>query len=101
MEPHTRGRCPRAGGVRLWIDECLSPALVALARRRYEATRNQYRELLHAEDVALYAVISDEEWVLVTNNEADFPALTERGEPWQAAGKRPAVLFQRLPYGFC
>lgn len=63
--------------MRLWIDECLSPTLVAVARRRYEGTCNEYRGLLHASDRALYAVISEEEWVLVTNNEADFLALTQ------------------------
>jgi predicted nuclease of predicted toxin-antitoxin system len=65
--------------VRLWIDECLSPTLVAAARGRYETTCNEYRGLLHAKDPALYPVISAEEWVLVTNNEADFRALTQRG----------------------
>lgn len=64
--------------MRLWIDECLSPTLVAVARRRYETTCNEYRGLLHAKDPALYTVISEEGWVLVTNNEADFRALTAR-----------------------
>ena len=64
--------------MRLWIDECLSPTLVAVARRRFETTCNEYRGLLHAKDPSLYAVISDEEWVLVTNNDADFRALAER-----------------------
>jgi predicted nuclease of predicted toxin-antitoxin system len=64
--------------VRLWIDECLSPTLVVVARRRYEATCNEYRRLLGAKDPALYAVILQEEWVFVTNNDDDFRALTER-----------------------
>jgi predicted nuclease of predicted toxin-antitoxin system len=64
--------------VRLWIDECLSPTLVNFAQRRYEATCNEYRGLLRAKDPALYAVISQEEWVLVTNNDRDFRALTMR-----------------------
>jgi uncharacterized protein DUF5615 len=64
--------------VRLWIDECLTPALVAVAQRRCEATCNEYRGLLNAKDLALYAVISQEEWVLVTNNDRDFRALTMR-----------------------
>jgi hypothetical protein len=63
--------------VRLWIDECLSPALVGVAQRRYEASCNAYRGLLRAKDRALYAVISREEWVFVTNNDDDFRALTE------------------------
>jgi Domain of unknown function (DUF5615) len=47
-------------------------------RDRYEATCNEYRGLLCAKDPALYAVISQEEWVLVTNNDRDFRALTMR-----------------------
>jgi predicted nuclease of predicted toxin-antitoxin system len=62
--------------VRLWIDECLSPTLVAVAQGRYEATCNEYRGMLHATDRALFAVLSSERWVLVTNNEADFRGLT-------------------------
>lgn len=63
--------------MRLWIDECLSPTLVDVAQRRYEATCNEYRGLLHAKDRTLYAVISQEEWVLVTDDE-DFLALAMR-----------------------
>jgi predicted nuclease of predicted toxin-antitoxin system len=63
----------------LWIDECLSPKLVAVAQGRYEATCNAHRGMLHATDRALSAVLASERWVLVTNNEADFRALT-RGE---------------------
>jgi predicted nuclease of predicted toxin-antitoxin system len=62
--------------VKLWVDECLSPTLVAVAQRRYEATCNEYRRLLHAKDAELYAVISEEEWVLVTNDARDFRTLT-------------------------
>jgi predicted nuclease of predicted toxin-antitoxin system len=65
---------PRAGRVRLWIDECLSPTLVDVAQRRYEATCNKHRGLLNALDDALYAVVSQEEWVLVTDDD-DFLAL--------------------------
>jgi Domain of unknown function (DUF5615) len=64
--------------VRLWVDECLSPTLVGVAQRRYEATCNAHRGLLNAKDPVLYAVISREEWVLVTNNDRDFRALTRR-----------------------
>jgi predicted nuclease of predicted toxin-antitoxin system len=64
--------------VRLWIDECLSPTLVGVAQRRHEATCNEYRGLLRAKDPALYAVVSQEEWVFVTNNVRDFRALVER-----------------------
>lgn len=61
--------------MRLWIDECLSPTLVAVAQDRYEATCNEYRGMLHVSDRALFAVLGSERWVLVTNNEADFRAL--------------------------
>ncbi len=61
--------------MKLWVDECLSPTPVAVAQRRYEATCNQYRRLLHAKDARLYAVISEEEWVLVTNDARDFRTL--------------------------
>jgi predicted nuclease of predicted toxin-antitoxin system len=71
--------------VRLWIDECLSPALVDLAQRRYGATCNKYRGLLRVEDEALYPVISQEEWVLVTNDD-DFLALAMR------AGLHPGLI---------
>lgn len=54
--------------MRLWIDECLSPTLVKAARRRYEATCNEYRGLLRATDAVLYEIISREGWVFVTNN---------------------------------
>lgn len=61
--------------MRLWVDECLSPTLVGVVQRRYEATCNEYHSLLRAQDEALYPVISQEEWVLVTNNYRDFRAL--------------------------
>lgn len=64
--------------VRLWIDECLSPSLVDTARKRCEATCNEYRGLLHAKDRVLYAVVTNEEWIFVTNNQRDFLELAER-----------------------
>ncbi len=63
--------------MRLWIDECLSPTLVVVVQRRYEATCNAYRGLLNAQDEALYPAISQEEWVLVTDDD-DFLALAMR-----------------------
>jgi predicted nuclease of predicted toxin-antitoxin system len=63
--------------VRLWVDECLSPTLVDIAQRRYEATCNKHRGLLNAKDPALYEVVSQEEWVLVTDDD-DFLALAMR-----------------------
>ena len=74
--------------MRLWIDECLTPTLVDLAQRRCEATCNEYRGLLNAKDPALYAVISQEEWVLVTNNDRDFRALAMH------AGLHPGLIVQ-------
>ncbi len=65
--------------MRLWIDECLSPTLVDVVQRRYEATCNKHRGLLCAKDPVLYAVVSHEEWVLVTDDD-DFLALARRSE---------------------
>ncbi len=62
--------------MKLWIDECLSPTLVARANRRgYWATCNRDRDLLGAGDAALHEIVIDEEGVFVTNNESDFVAL--------------------------
>lgn len=65
--------------MKLWIDECLSPTLVARANRRgYWATCNRDRDLLGVRDDALHEIVIDEEAVFVTNNEADFVALCRR-----------------------
>lgn len=62
--------------MKLWIDECLSPTLVAHANRRgYWATCNRDRDLLGAADRVLHELVIDEEAVFVTNNQADFIAL--------------------------
>jgi predicted nuclease of predicted toxin-antitoxin system len=62
--------------VKLWIDECLSPTLVARANSRgYWATCNRDRNLLGIRDQALHKIVIDEEAVFVTNDEADFVAL--------------------------
>jgi predicted nuclease of predicted toxin-antitoxin system len=62
--------------VKLWIDECLSPTLVAGANRRgYWATCNRDRGLLGASDKALHELVIEEEAVFVTNDEADFVVL--------------------------
>jgi predicted nuclease of predicted toxin-antitoxin system len=62
--------------VKLWIDECLSPTLVARANRRgYWATCNRDRDLLGVADKALHELVINEEAVLVTNDEVDFVAL--------------------------
>jgi len=62
--------------VKLWIDECLTPTLVARANRRgYWATCNRDRDLLGVTDKNLHELVIDEEAVFVTNDEADFVAL--------------------------
>ena len=91
--------------MRLWIDECLSPTLVDLAQRRCEATCNEHRGLLSAKDRALYALISQEEWVLVTDDD-DFLALTMRVGlhsglillPQRARSDQPPMLEAVLDY---
>jgi predicted nuclease of predicted toxin-antitoxin system len=65
--------------VKLWIDECLSPTLVARANRRgYWATCNRDRDLLGVSDRVLYERVLEEEAVFVTNDGADFVALYRR-----------------------
>ena len=91
--------------MRLWIDECLSPTLVGFAQRRYEATCNAYRGLLNTKDPTLYAVISQEEWVVVTDDD-DFLALTMRAGlhsglillPQRARADQPPTLEAVLDY---
>jgi predicted nuclease of predicted toxin-antitoxin system len=62
--------------VKLWIDECLTPTLVARANHRgYWATCNRDRDLLGVTDKNLHELVIDEEAVFVTNDEADFVAL--------------------------
>jgi predicted nuclease of predicted toxin-antitoxin system len=62
--------------VKLWIDECLSPTLVARANRRgYWATCNRDRDLLGIADKILHELVIEEEAVFVTNDAADFVAL--------------------------
>jgi predicted nuclease of predicted toxin-antitoxin system len=91
--------------VRLWIDECLLPALGGFAQRRYEATCNAHRGLLNAKDPVLFAVISREEWVLVTDDD-DFLALAMRAGlhsglillPQRARADQPPTLEAVLDY---
>jgi len=62
--------------VKLWIDECLSPALVGEAQSHgYEATCNRDRGMLGVVDPHLLERVVAESFVLVTNNEADFVTL--------------------------
>lgn len=65
--------------MKLWIDECLSPTLVARANRHgYWATCNRDRDLLGVADETLHELVINEEAVFVTNDEADFVALYRR-----------------------
>jgi predicted nuclease of predicted toxin-antitoxin system len=92
--------------VRLWIDECLSPTLVAVAQRRYEATCNEYRGMLNASDREVFAAVAHEGWVLVTNNEDDFRALTEAEQvhpglivlPQRLRADQPPMLISALEF---
>lgn len=62
--------------MRLWIDECLSPLLVRRSSELgYEATCNRDRGLLGASDRTILEQVRHEDFVLVTNNEADFVSL--------------------------
>lgn len=62
--------------MRLWIDECLSPLLVRRSSELgYEATCNRDRGLLGASDRGILEQVRHEDFVLVTNNEADFVSL--------------------------
>jgi hypothetical protein len=62
--------------VKLWIDECLSPALVGQAHDRgYEATCTRDRGQLGLPDDELIALAVDQGFAFVTNNHADFRVL--------------------------
>lgn len=62
--------------MKLWIDECLTPALVGRAHTHgYEATCTRDRGLLGMRDDELLAIAIAEEFVFVTNNHADFIGL--------------------------
>ena len=62
------------------IDECLSPSLAALARKRGypESTHVTWLELRAREDWALVRRAVADGYVLVTNDRADFTPLVER-----------------------
>jgi predicted nuclease of predicted toxin-antitoxin system len=62
----------RSEPVKLWIDECLSPALVGQAHDRgYEATCTRDRGQLGLPDDELIVLAVDEGFAFVTNNDAD------------------------------
>ncbi len=67
--------------MKFWIDECLSPTLVGHAHTHgYEATCTRDRGKLGARDDELLALTVAEEFVFVTNNDADFTGLCANAE---------------------
>jgi predicted nuclease of predicted toxin-antitoxin system len=65
--------------VRLWFDEDLSPSLVQVAEDcGFEATCNRDRGMLGSKDPELREAIQQEEFVLVTDNAADFTPMLVR-----------------------
>jgi predicted nuclease of predicted toxin-antitoxin system len=77
--------------VKLWIDEDLSPSLVAVCHEAgYQATSVRDRDRLGTKDHILAEIVLDEGWVLVTNNSGDFLKLAE------VAGLHPGLVFIEL-----
>jgi predicted nuclease of predicted toxin-antitoxin system len=77
--------------VKLWIDEDLSPTLVAVCHEAgYQATSVRDRGKLSTKDHALAKIVLDEGWVLVTNNAGDFLKLAA------IAGVHPGLMFIEL-----
>ncbi len=71
----------------LWVDEDLSPSLVAIARHAgYNATCVRDRGALGRTDRELARVLLDEDFVLVTDNAGDFLTLAEH------AGVHPGII---------
>jgi hypothetical protein len=67
--------------VKFWIDECLTPVLVSGAHSHgYEATCTRDRGQLGTRDDELLAIAVSEEFVFVTNNQADFIGLCSNAE---------------------
>lgn len=67
--------------MKLWIDECLSPALVGQAHDRgFEATCTRDRGQLGLPDDELIVLAVDEGFAFVTNNDADFRGLCAAAE---------------------
>ena len=62
------------------VDECLSPGLVALARKRGhgESTHVTWLGLRSSKDWAIVRRAIDDGYVLVTNNTTDFRSLLRR-----------------------
>ena len=66
--------------MKLLIDECLSPSLAAIARERGypQSTHVTWLGLRARQDWALIRRAVADEYVLVTNDRADFASLMER-----------------------
>jgi predicted nuclease of predicted toxin-antitoxin system len=66
--------------VKFLVDECLSPGLVALARKRGhgESTHVTWLGLRSRKDWAIVRRAIDDGYVLVTNNTTDFTSLLRR-----------------------
>ena len=64
------------------IDQCLSPALVAIAQERgySQSTHVTWLGFRSKADWTIIRRAIEDEYVLVTNNTADFTSLTEREE---------------------
>lgn len=64
--------------MKIWADACVTPELAFVAHQRgYEGTSNRQRDLLDSLDPNFYPTVVSEDWVFVTNNEADFRSLAE------------------------
>jgi len=77
--------------MRFFVDEDLSPALVAECHRAgYDATCGRDRGMLGASDQAVAALCLSEDRILVTNNASDFLALARE------AGLHPGLIVMPL-----
>jgi predicted nuclease of predicted toxin-antitoxin system len=77
--------------MRFFVDEDLSPALVAECHRAgYDATCGRDRGMLGASDRAVTELCMDEDRILVTNNASDFLALARE------AGLHPGLVVMPL-----
>jgi hypothetical protein len=93
--------------VKLWIDECLSPALVGRVHEHgYEATCGRDRGRLGARDDELLDVAVREGFVFVTNNDADFVGLCANADlhaglvvlPQRPRDAQPPLLSKAIAY---
>jgi predicted nuclease of predicted toxin-antitoxin system len=77
--------------MRFFVDEDLSPALVAECHKAgYDATCGRDRGMLGASDRAVAELCMDEDRILVTNNASDFLVLAEE------SGLHPGLIVMPL-----